>query len=96
MDEMYGALVRPCPDLVICDEGHRIKNSQAGISQALKEIHSHRRTVFTGYPLDTNLVEYWCTTVLSGPNYLRNKTQFCNMFERPVHNGFCVDSTDVL
>ena len=32
------ALVNPGPDLIICDEGHRIKNSCAGISQSLKNI----------------------------------------------------------
>ena len=34
------ALCRPGADLVICDEGHRIKNDQANISQALKKIHT--------------------------------------------------------
>ena len=34
------ALCRPGADLVICDEGHRIKNDQANISQALKKINT--------------------------------------------------------
>ena len=38
--DMYGALVNPGPDLVICDEGHRIKNNHANISQALKLIRT--------------------------------------------------------
>ena len=32
--------MNPGPDLVVCDEGHRIKNSHAGISQALKNIRT--------------------------------------------------------
>ena len=38
--EVQKALCRPGADLVICDEGHRIKNDQANISQALKKINT--------------------------------------------------------
>lgn len=38
--EAQKSLCKPGPDLVVCDEGHRIKNSQANISQALKKIHT--------------------------------------------------------
>lgn len=34
------AITRPGPDVVICDEGHRIKNYHASTSQALKNIRS--------------------------------------------------------
>jgi len=36
--EVQAALCRPGPDLVVCDEGHIIRNDNTQISKALKNI----------------------------------------------------------
>lgn len=44
-------------DIVICDEGHNIKNDAAALTQAVHKIQTKRRIILTGTPMQNQLME---------------------------------------
>ena len=94
-DGIHKALINPGPNLVVCDEGHRIKNAKASISKALKQIATKRRIVMTGYPLQNNMMEYWCMVDFVRPNYLGSDKEFTVMFEKPIKAGELRDACEL-
>lgn len=51
-------------DLVVLDEGHKIKNSNAATSEAVNKIWTKRRIILTGTPMQNNLKECECRNVI--------------------------------
>lgn len=67
-EQLQAALLNPGPDLVVCDEGHLLKNAKTSLSKAVNRLNTMRRIVLTGTPLQNNLNE--CELTQSGSRSL--------------------------
>ena len=45
------------PDIIVCDEGHVMRNAVSNLSIILQKVRTLTRIVLTGTPLQNNLVE---------------------------------------
>lgn len=55
--ELRKCLIDPGPDLLVCDEGHILKNAKTNIKKAADQVRTRRRVLLTGTPVENNLEE---------------------------------------
>lgn len=55
--ELQKFLLDPGADIVVCDEGHVMRNSNSSTSISINKIRTKLRIVLTGTPLQNNLHE---------------------------------------
>ncbi|KAJ9445751.1 Protein CHROMATIN REMODELING 20 [Diplonema papillatum] len=86
LEDMRKFLQHPGADLVVCDEGHTIRNQQSGISQSLNMIRTPLRVMLTGTPMQNCLEELWGMIEFVHPGYFPRR-DFVTYFEQPIREG---------
>ncbi|RLN20967.1 hypothetical protein BBJ28_00006197 [Nothophytophthora sp. Chile5] len=92
--QVYPYLSDPGPDLIVLDEGHRVRDHKSKLVKALAHVKTARRIILTGYPLQNHLEEYWTMVNFARPDYLGSLDEFKNRFVDPIQNAQCVDSSE--
>lgn len=71
-------------DLIICDEGHRLKNSKTKQTQAVDALPTKNRILLSGTPLQNDLEEFYCMVNLVNPGCIGDYATFRSVYEEPI------------
>ncbi|CAD5206385.1 unnamed protein product [Bursaphelenchus okinawaensis] len=80
--------------LVICDEGHRLKNSDNQTYQALTSLQCTKRVLISGTPIQNDLLEYYSLVNFVNPGMLGTAQEFKKKFENPILRGRDASATE--
>eukprot|EP01064_Diplonema_japonicum_P027832 TRINITY_DN4132_c0_g1_i1.p1 TRINITY_DN4132_c0_g1~~TRINITY_DN4132_c0_g1_i1.p1 ORF type:complete len:1051 (+),score=283.91 TRINITY_DN4132_c0_g1_i1:1466-4618(+) len=85
--------------LVICDEGHRLKNAEIKTTKAVDMIPTRRRVILSGTPLQNDLGEFHAMVNFCNPGIVGNLNTFKTVFEVPIMAGrepMCPENEKIL
>ncbi|XP_071451199.1 DNA repair and recombination protein RAD54B-like isoform X2 [Hetaerina americana] len=71
-------------DVMICDEGHRLKNTIIKTSQALAQLSIKRRILLSGTPIQNDLQEFYSLVDFVNPGILGSNMEFRKHYELPI------------
>ena len=80
--------------LVLCDEGHRLKNCENQTYQALMGLQTKRRVLLSGTPIQNDLTEYFSLVQFVNPGMLGTRNEFHRQYENAIIRGQDANSTD--
>ncbi|XP_030628398.1 DNA excision repair protein ERCC-6 [Chanos chanos] len=72
---------------VILDEGHKIRNPNAGVTAACKQFRTPHRFILSGSPMQNNLKELWSLFDFVFPGKLGTLPTFMEQFSVPITMG---------
>ncbi|XP_044514132.1 DNA repair and recombination protein RAD54B [Gracilinanus agilis] len=71
-------------DLLICDEGHRLKNSSIKTTTALVSLSCEKRIILTGTPVQNDLQEFYALIEFVNPGILGSLSSYRKIYEEPI------------
>jgi len=80
--------------LMLCDEGHRLKNGDSQTFTALNNLNVSRRVILSGTPIQNDLSEYFSLISFANPDLLGTRLEFRKRFEIPILRGRDADATE--
>ncbi|KYM80237.1 DNA repair and recombination protein RAD54B [Atta colombica] len=81
-------------DLIVCDEGHRLKNSNIKAAKMLNEINCKKRIVLTGTPIQNDLKEFYALIDFVNPGILGTSNEYKSYYEEPIVAAQCSSADD--
>ncbi|KAL2179490.1 P-loop containing nucleoside triphosphate hydrolase protein [Thermothelomyces heterothallicus CBS 202.75] len=80
--------------LMLCDEGHRLKNGDSQTFNALNSLNVSRRVILSGTPIQNDLSEYFALINFANPDLLGTRLEFRKRFELPILRGRDADASE--
>ncbi|KAK4136152.1 hypothetical protein BT67DRAFT_418144 [Trichocladium antarcticum] len=90
VDELKNAPI----GLMLCDEGHRLKNGESQTFSTLNNLNVSRRVILSGTPIQNDLSEYFSLISFANPDLLGSRLEFRKRFELPILRGRDADASE--
>ena len=74
----------PCCELLVCDEAHKLKNAESGLSKSLNKLPARKRVLLSGTPMQNELSEFFNMVNFCNPNVLGSLSHFRKKYENPI------------
>jgi len=81
---LYEDLTKVSFDIIICDEGHRLKSAQIKTALAIKSLNIQKRIILSGTPIQNDMGEYYSMVDFVNPGILGSLQSFKKVFETPI------------
>ena len=81
-------------DIVVADEGHRLKTAQNKSALAIRGLNTERRVILSGTPIQNDLGEFFTMVDFVNPGLLSKYNTFRREFENPILKSRQPDATE--